>query len=105
MNAKQKAKNQKNRDNESSPSSSPSLHAIWTLGFSLAALPLMARAERIYGDLPQLTKQHCPPELPSLSIIVPARNEEHNLRRLLPSLERQNYPGEIEIIVIGKQYT
>ena len=105
MNVKQKVKNQKNGDNESSHASSPSPHAIWTLGFSLAALPLLARAERIYGDLPQLTKQHCPPQLPSLSIIVPARNEAHNLRRLLPSLESQNYPGEMEIIVVDDHST
>jgi len=100
VNVKQEIKNQKNGDNESLYSSSPSPQAVWTLGFSLAALPLLAQAERIYGDLPQLTKQHCPPDLPSLSIIVPARNEEHNLRRLLPSLESQNYPGEMEIIVV-----
>ena len=56
MNVKQKVKNQKNGVNESSHSSSPSLQAIWTLGFSVAALPLLARAERIYGDLPQLTR-------------------------------------------------
>ncbi len=36
--------------------------------------------------------------LPKVSILVPARNEEANLRRLLPSLLRQRYP-DFEVIV------
>lgn len=38
--------------------------------------------------------------LPSVSIIVPARNEEHNLRQLLPSLCALQYPGNLEVIVV-----
>jgi chlorobactene glucosyltransferase len=78
---------------------------FWTLGFSLSVLPLLARAERVYRDMPQLGADAYIPELPSLSIIVPARNEAQNLRRLLPSLERQNYPGEMEIIVVDDHST
>ncbi len=37
-------------------------------------------------------------ERPSVSVLVPARNEEENLRRLLPSLRAQAYP-EAEFIV------
>ena len=37
-------------------------------------------------------------EQPLVSIIIPARNEERNLQRLLPSLLAQNYP-HLEIIV------
>lgn len=37
--------------------------------------------------------------LPRLSVIIPARNEEANLRRLLPSLLEQRYPG-FEVIVV-----
>jgi len=33
------------------------------------------------------------PTLPSLTVIVPARNEEENLQRLLPSLLAQRYPS------------
>jgi chlorobactene glucosyltransferase len=40
------------------------------------------------------------PPLPSLSIIIPARDEEATLRRLLPSLAAQIYPGELEVIVV-----
>ena len=36
---------------------------------------------------------------PVLSVLIPARNEEDNLRRLLPSLLSQNYPN-VEIIVV-----
>lgn len=35
----------------------------------------------------------------ALSVLIPARNEEDNLRRLLPSLLAQDYP-EVEIIVV-----
>ncbi|MCB9419139.1 MAG: glycosyltransferase family 2 protein [Ardenticatenaceae bacterium] len=38
--------------------------------------------------------------LPSVSIIVPARNEAANLPRLLPSLGRLEYPGPVEMIVV-----
>jgi len=37
-------------------------------------------------------------EVPSLTVCIPARNEAQNLRRLLPSLLRQQYP-ELEIHV------
>lgn len=39
--------------------------------------------------------------LPFISVIVPARNEERNLPRLLPSLLAQDYPAELyEVIVV-----
>jgi glycosyltransferase involved in cell wall biosynthesis len=72
---------------------------ISALAFSLSTLPLLARAERVYHKMPRLPMSE-PAELPPLSIIVPARNEAHNLRRLLPSLLSQHYPGELEIIVV-----
>ncbi len=39
-----------------------------------------------------------PGRLPSLSILVPARNEESNLRRLIPTLLAQRYPA-VEFLV------
>jgi 4,4'-diaponeurosporenoate glycosyltransferase len=41
---------------------------------------------------------------PTLSIIIPARNEEHNLPRLLASIKRQN-PQPAEIIVVDDHST
>lgn len=43
---------------------------------------------------------------PSISVIIPAFNEEINLKRLLPSLAKQTYPREkIEYIVIDDDST
>lgn len=67
---------------------------------ALLALALGWRSDRNYCRLPKLQKNSRRNRLPSLSIIVPARNEEENLKRLLPSLQRINYPGESEIIVV-----
>lgn len=63
--------------------------------------PLAMRANRAYRSLPRLdVRDHSGISLPSLSIIVPARNEEHNLSRLLPSLNALRYPGAVEVIVV-----
>jgi Glycosyl transferase family 2 len=85
----------------------PGRRSFWTLGFSLSVLPFLARSERVYRRLPQLPVQACSAgaELPPLSIIVPARNEAHNLRRLLPSLLNQDYAGAMEIIVVDDHST
>jgi len=53
-----------------------------------------------YRRIPALSIEAAAVRLPSLSIIVPARDEESNLRRLLPSLTKLNYPGELETIVV-----
>ena len=39
-----------------------------------------------------------PEPLPSISVLIPARNEEANLERLLPSLLAQSYP-DVQIVV------
>ncbi len=83
----------------------PHPKSLWTLSFSLAVLPLLARAGRVYRDIPQLPAHAHASRLPSLSIIVPARNEAHNLGCLLPSLLAQDYPGELEIIVVDDHST
>lgn len=44
------------------------------------------------------TKGEVPRGRPSVSVLIPARNEAENLRRLLPSLLSQEYP-EYEVIV------
>ena len=64
------------------------------------ALPLGLRAERSYRAMPHLPDVSCATTLPSLSIIVPARNEARNLPALLGSLRELCYPGNVEIIVV-----
>jgi glycosyltransferase involved in cell wall biosynthesis len=52
------------------------------------------------GNLVYLRRQEASASapLPSLSVCIPARNEEENLRRLVPTLRAQDYP-ELEILV------
>ena len=87
---------------------------------TLLAVPLGLRADQKYSSMPTLPEQPIvtpDPEaanpssfvvrrstsLPSLSIIIPARNEAKNLERLLPSLRALDYPGKLEIIVVDDQ--
>jgi GT2 family glycosyltransferase len=67
-------------------------------------LPLSLRAERVYRRMESLPRAHNP-SLPSLSIIVPARNEAQNLKRLLPSLKGQHFPGQFDLIVVDDAST
>jgi chlorobactene glucosyltransferase len=77
--------------------------AAW---LTLLALPLGLRADRMYRVMPRLRPQTTdgrpqPTDVfPSLSIIVPARNESANLKLLLPTLNALQYPGALEIIVV-----
>ena len=52
---------------------------------------------------PQPTKQHSN-NLPLVSVIVPARNEQENIQRCLLSLLAQNYPS-FEVIVVNDSST
>ncbi|MBK8048149.1 MAG: glycosyltransferase [Anaerolineales bacterium] len=77
---------------------------------SFLAVPLSLQAERAYRNLPNLThlaacQTGAVAPLPAVSIIVPARNEEKNLPKLLPSLQRLRYPGPVEIIVVDDNST
>jgi chlorobactene glucosyltransferase len=71
-----------------------------TIPLSLLVPPLAYHAHRMYQALPELPPAQIEHGLPMLSIIVPARNEAHNLPHLLPSLRNIAYPGEVEIIVV-----
>ena len=64
------------------------------------AIPLSIRAEGFFRDMPRLQNTREQGQLPRLSIIVPARNEQENLPKLLKSLNNLRYPGEVEIIVV-----
>ncbi|MDR2577721.1 MAG: glycosyltransferase [Chitinispirillales bacterium] len=41
--------------------------------------------------------------LPGVSVVIPFRNEESNLRALLESLENQSYKGAAEVILVNDQ--
>lgn len=73
---------------------------------TLPVLFLSHRATRHWQALPKISpRPSAPPRIsasPSLSIIIPARNEAHNLPNLLPSL---SYPGRVEIIVVDDNST
>lgn len=71
----------------------------------LIALFLALRSERSYRSLPRLTAAKVAQNLPSLSIIIPARNEAENLPKLLGSLRQLQYPGPLEILVVDDQST
>jgi len=69
-----------------------------------SVLPLSLRAERVYRQMGCLPRTHNS-ALPSLSIIVPARNEAQNLKRLLPSLNKLQFPGQFDVLVVDDAST
>ncbi len=77
-----------------------SFHDIFMAILTFTVIPLALRAEWLYRKMPVLAPRQVTSPLPSLSIIVPARNEAPNLHRLLPTLKAQAYPGQMEIIVV-----
>lgn len=72
---------------------------------TLLLLPLGLRADWLYRQMPKLPASPATDSLPPLSIVVPARNEAENLRRLLPSLNTIRYPGHWEVIVVDDDST
>lgn len=78
----------------------PSRRRQELLPWPLLAASLSLLAEWRYRSLPRLPALEASRPLPSLSVIIPARNEEANLGRLLPSLLENDYPGLLEILVV-----
>jgi cellulose synthase/poly-beta-1,6-N-acetylglucosamine synthase-like glycosyltransferase len=64
------------------------------------SLGLAWLAERRYRQLPAVPEGPAEGRLPSLSIVIPARNEARNLPTLLASLDAVCYKGRVEIIVV-----
>jgi chlorobactene glucosyltransferase len=77
----------------------PDLADNWALMAFLTA-PLAIISESRYRALPRVPDEQVRGPLPSLSIIVPARNEAANLPHLLVSLNAIDYPGPCELIVV-----
>ncbi|MGE5439849.1 MAG: glycosyltransferase [Bacteroidota bacterium] len=67
--------------------------------YFLQSFMLLGGAGKIYKKIPY-------EKLPSVSVIVSARNEEENIGRCLNSLDRLEYPeGKIEIIIVDDSST
>ena len=77
-----------------------SLLATISLGAAIMSLPLAYRSERMYARMTRLPILADSTLLPSLSIIIPVRNEAENLPRLLQSLAAVCYAGSLEIVVV-----
>ena len=76
-----------------------------SFGAAVLSLPLAWRSEWRQGQMARLVVAKIATKLPSLSVIVPARNEAGNLPRLLGSLTAVHYPGSLEIIVVDDNST
>lgn len=72
----------------------------FTVLSSLAAAPVGLLSARRYAALPALPATAPPGPLPSLTVVIPARNEEATLGHLLLSLRAVCYPGRLEILVV-----
>ena len=44
-------------------------------------------------------------EAPPISVVIPFKNEAHNLQRLIDSLLGQDYRGEFEILLVNDNST
>lgn len=67
---------------------------------SFLSLPLGLLAEMNFCRLPRLPAPNPDCTFPSLSIIIPARDEMHNLKIVLSSLTDLYYPCEYETLVV-----
>lgn len=77
----------------------PDLSDSWA-AMAILTAPLAMVSESRFRSLPAIQSVGSRDPLPSLSIIVPARNEAANLPHLLASLKAIVYPGPCEVIVV-----
>jgi glycosyltransferase involved in cell wall biosynthesis len=72
---------------------------VLTIGLAALHVLFLAVLAANVGYLRRARRARVVPERwPSVSVLIPARNEADNLRRLLPTLARQDYP-RFEVIV------
>jgi cellulose synthase/poly-beta-1,6-N-acetylglucosamine synthase-like glycosyltransferase len=69
------------------------------VGYTLQLFIFIIGAKKHFPKIPEQ-------ELPSATIIVAARNEEHNILRTLQSLDKLEYPdGKLQIMIVDDQST
>ena len=79
---------------------------LWLFTFLLLTLAyglLIGSFKRGWKELPTGSLANSIPweEFPTVSVIIPARNEEKNIGQLLEALRQQDFPAEkLEIIVV-----
>lgn len=75
------------------------ISALVTAGFLGKLAVVFSQREQIPPH-----PKYSPETWPKVSVIVPARNEEHNIGRCIESLANQTYPADrIEIIIVDDQ--
>ncbi len=79
------------------------LYILFTFGVWLRRAVLMLGSIRRYSCIPELPWDPSRPQ-PKVSVVVPCRNEEHNLTTLIPSLLAQDYPN-IELLFLNDRST
>ena len=66
---------------------------------------IVERYRRGWMTIPQFVSPDVAPSV-FISVIIPARNEQHNIERLIDSLARQKYPEEFwEVIIVDDHST
>ncbi len=81
------------------------VHVMYVVAATVTVLCILSILDAIY--LPRVSPKdasHLPERPPMVSVIVPARNEEKNIRSCLRSLVDQDYP-DYEIIVVDDRST
>ncbi len=77
-----------------------------SIAFLGLVIYLLATAIVQYGHYATLTPESDNPVFPTLSVLIPARNEEQNIGACLMALTAQEYPTEkLEIIIIDDNST
>ncbi len=78
---------------------------LLALGIPYLGLLLLVVAGMLRRDRPPPARWAEPPRWPSVSVVLPAHDEEYRLPATLASLAAQRYPGEHEFIVVDDRST
>lgn len=74
---------------------------IFTISYIVLTLFLLIAVNVYKAFIFQLNKNSLPVSTPKLSLIIAAKNEEHNIPSLIESIENLNYPKEnFEVIIV-----